>query len=81
MPEPRDGDCAFMIAFKIHPNLGAAVCATHVKVVTGVIGVGQSELCAMTRKEFAVEFVIPTMFAIVVGLVLGLVVSAGALSG
>ena len=35
----------------------------------------------MTRKEIAVEFVIPTMFAIAIGLVLGLVVSAGAFSG
>ena len=59
----------------------AASCATHVKVVTGAIGVGQSEFCAMTPKEIAVEFVIPTIFAIAVGLVLGLVVSAGTLSG
>ena len=35
----------------------------------------------MTPKEIAVEFVIPTMFAIAVGLVLGLVVSASTLSG
>jgi hypothetical protein len=35
----------------------------------------------MTAKEIAVEFVIPTVFAIAVGLVLGLVVSAGTLSG
>jgi len=31
----------------------------------------------MTRKEIAVEFVIPTAFAVAVGLVLGLVLSAG----
>ena len=36
----------------------------------------------MTRKEIAVEFVIPTVFAIAVGLsLLGLVLSAGAFSG
>jgi hypothetical protein len=35
----------------------------------------------MTRKEIAIEFVIPTMFAIAVGIVLGLVVSAGTFSG
>jgi hypothetical protein len=35
----------------------------------------------MTRKEIAVEFIIPTMFAVVVGLVLGLIISAGTLSG
>jgi hypothetical protein len=32
------------------------------------MGVGQSEFCAMTRKEIAVEFIIPTMFAVAVGL-------------
>jgi hypothetical protein len=35
----------------------------------------------MTRKEIAVEFIIPTMFAVAVGLVLGLIISAGTLSG
>jgi hypothetical protein len=35
----------------------------------------------MTRKEIAVEFVIPTMFAIAIGLLLGLMFSTGALSG
>jgi hypothetical protein len=35
----------------------------------------------MTRKEIAVEFVIPTMFAVAVGLVLGLIISIGTLSG
>jgi Na+(H+)/acetate symporter ActP len=30
----------------------------------------------MTRKEIAVEFVIPTAFAVALGLVLGLVLSA-----
>ncbi len=35
----------------------------------------------MTRKEIAVEFVIPTVFAIAVALVLGLAVSAAAFSG
>jgi hypothetical protein len=35
----------------------------------------------MTRKEIAVEFVIPTVFAIALGLVLALVFSAGTFSG
>jgi hypothetical protein len=35
----------------------------------------------MTRKEIAVEFVIPTAFAIALGLVLGLVLSASSFSG
>jgi hypothetical protein len=39
------------------------------------LGVGQSEISAMTRKEIAVEFVFPTALAIVLGLVLGLVFS------
>jgi hypothetical protein len=45
------------------------------------LGVGQSERPAMTRKEIAVEFVIPTAFAVAVGLVLGLLLSASLLSG
>lgn len=36
---------------------------------------------AMIRKEIALEFVIPTMFAIALGLVLALVLSAGTFSG
>jgi hypothetical protein len=35
----------------------------------------------MTRKEIAVQFVIPTTLAIVAGLVLGLALSASLLSG
>jgi hypothetical protein len=35
----------------------------------------------MTRKEIAVEFVIPTIFAVAAGLLLGLIISAGTLSG
>jgi hypothetical protein len=35
----------------------------------------------MTPIEFALELVIPTMFAVAVGLVLGLIISAGTLSG
>jgi hypothetical protein len=35
----------------------------------------------MTRKEIAVEFVIPTAFAIALGLVLGLVLSSSSFSG
>jgi hypothetical protein len=35
----------------------------------------------MIRKEIALEFVIPTMFAIALGLVLALVLSAGTFSG
>lgn len=35
----------------------------------------------MTRKEITVEFVIPTVFAIALGLVLALVLSAGTFSG
>jgi hypothetical protein len=35
----------------------------------------------MTRKEIAVEFVIPTVLAIAMGVVVGLIFSAAALSG
>jgi hypothetical protein len=55
------------------------VCATHLKVVSGA-RVGQAS-SAMTRKEIAVEFVIPTAFAIALGLVVALVLSAGTFSG
>jgi hypothetical protein len=35
----------------------------------------------MTPKELVLELVIPTMFAVAAGLVLGLIISAGTLSG
>jgi hypothetical protein len=35
----------------------------------------------MTPKEFAVEFVVPTVFAIALGMVVALVLSAGTFSG
>jgi hypothetical protein len=43
--------------------------------------VGQSEIAAMTRKEIAIEFVIPTAFAVAMGVVLALVLSALTFSG
>jgi hypothetical protein len=57
-----------------------AVCATHLKVVSGVRG-RSKRACAMTPKEIAVEFVIPTVFAIAVAVMVGLVFSAATLSG
>ena len=56
------------------------VCTTHLKVISGVRG-RSKRACAMTPTEIAVEFVIPTVFAIAVAVMVGLVFSAATLSG
>ena len=60
-------------------RLAYKVCATHPKVVSGVRG-RSKRASAMTRKEIAVEFVIPTAIAIALGLVLAFLLSAATFS-